>query len=73
MNREKILDIATKLPREAYIDLLCAGARWIFEAPGGYTGPMMIFRNLSYNQLKAICKAYCDEDEDEDEGKEEDK
>jgi len=25
MNRDKIVDIATKLPREAYIDLLCAG------------------------------------------------
>lgn len=67
MNREKILDIAMKLPREAYIDLLCAGVIdiWSFSC---IQDAILRYKNISYNQAKALIQAYEEprkEDKDE--------
>lgn len=65
MNREKIVEIATALPREAYIDLLCAGV----DCLNIYTDPSDLlsnYRNISYNQAKALIEAYRDEGKEEE-------
>lgn len=70
MNREKIVDIATKLPREAYIDLLCAGAENLadYEVRWSMQSLLHNFPNLSYNQSTALIEAYREEGkEDKDE------
>lgn len=66
MNRDKIVDIATTLPREAYIDLLCAG---VFEITNYETlsNALLRYRNLSYNQANALIEAYRERKEDKDE------
>ncbi len=64
MNRDKIVDIATKLPREAYIDLLCAGAERIRADVKWTTVWSDRHPNISKNQALAIAEAY-------EEGKEE--
>lgn len=68
MNREKILDIATKLPREAYIDLLCAGAENLtyYETQFGMQNLLENFPNLSYKQSKALIGAYRQEGKEEE-------
>lgn len=67
MNREKILDIATKLPREAYIDLLCAGAHELWEESTISVKDVLIYnKNISYNQAKALIEAYRDEGKEEE-------
>lgn len=60
MNRDKIVDIATKLPREAYIDLLCAGAENLadYEVRWSMQSLLHDFPNLSYNQANALIEAY---------------
>lgn len=64
MNREKIVEIATALPREAYIDLLCAGAEHLYwKDIYAYTA----YPNISYNQFMAIRKAVEEGKEEEDE------
>lgn len=65
MNRDKILDIAMKLPREAYIDLLCAGAERIREDVK-WSNFWDLYPNMTKNQATAIANACV-------EGKEEDK
>lgn len=69
MNRDKIVEIATALPREAYIDLLCAGAYELWEESTISVNQVLVTnRNLTYNQMKALINAYKEEGkEDEDE------
>ena len=57
MNREKIVDIATKLPREAYIDLLCAGCYEIWKETE-IIDTLMDYKNLSFNQVMNLIDAY---------------
>ena len=65
MNREKILDIATKLPREAYIDLLCAGAKQIRDDLI-WSNFWDLYPNMTKNQAKALAEA-CKEERKEEE------
>ena len=68
MNRKKILDIAMKLPREAYIDLLCAGAYQLLNELTISVKDVLIYnKNMSYNQAKALIEAYREEGKEEDE------
>ena len=67
MNRDKIVDIATKLPREAYIDLLCAGCYALWREID-ITSILSEYKNLSYNQYMSLIEAYNEEGkEDKDE------
>jgi len=67
MNRDKIVDIATKLPREAYIDLLCAGCYTLWRETD-ITYILSEYKNLSVNQYRALIEAYNEEGkEDKDE------
>ena len=68
MNRDKIVDIATKLPREAYIDLLCAGAENLtdYEVRWSMQSLLHNFPNLSYNQANALIEAYREEGKEEE-------
>ena len=66
MNREKILDIATKLPREAYIDLLCAGAKQIRDDLI-WSNFWDLYPNMSKNQALALAETCDDGKEEEDE------
>lgn len=67
MNRDKIVEIATALPREAYIDLLCAGAKQI-EDDLKWSNFWDLYPNMTKNQAKALaeaCKEEGKEEEDE--------
>lgn len=67
MNRDKIVDIATKLPREAYIDLLCAGAYQLWNESTISVKDVLVYnKNISYNQAKALIEAYREEGKEEE-------
>jgi len=66
MNREKIVDIATKLPREAYIDLLCAGAKQL-EDDWNWSNFWDLYPNMSKNQARLLIEALKEGKEDKDE------
>lgn len=66
MNRDKILEIAIALPREAYIDLLCAGARAIADDIK-WSSAWSKHPNMSKNQALALAEACTEGKEDEDE------
>ena len=65
MNRDKIVEIATALPREAYIDLLCAGAKQI-EDDLKWSNFWDLYPNMTKNQAKALAEA-CKEERKEEE------
>jgi len=64
MNRDKIVDIATKLPREAYIDLLCAGAYELYQKPT-MEEALLDYPNMSFNQVNELVKAFREEGKEE--------
>ena len=67
MNRDKIVEIATALPREAYIDLLCAGAKQL-EDDWNWSNFWDLHPNMSKNQVRSLieaCKEERKEEEDE--------
>lgn len=65
MNRDKIVEIATALPREAYIDLLCAGCYALWREPEiEYT--LNEYKNMSYNQVMNLIEAYNEEGKEEE-------
>lgn len=66
MNREKILDIAMKLPREAYIDLLCAGAKQIKDDLN-WSNFWDLYPNMCKNQAEALAEACKEGKEEKDE------
>lgn len=67
MNRDKIVEIATALPREAYIDLLCAGANVIYCEYRWSTSWPDKYPNISKNQAVTLGAAYKEGKEEEDE------